>query len=135
MSTSKEEAEEISAQHRKFDLAIDFDGVIHSYTSGWLGFDILVDPPVPGAIEFLKDALKHFRVSIMSTRAAEQKGVVAIKEYLQKYGMTKDEVDKIHVTSVKIHAKIYIDDRGYQFNGTFPAIKYIKTFLPWYKKE
>jgi len=126
--------EEISAQHRKYDVAIDFDGVIHSYKSGWLGFDVLVDPPVDGAIKFLKTVLEHFRVSIMSTRAAEPEGVEAIKNYLKKYGMTDEEVDKINVTSIKIHAKIYIDDRGYQFNGTFPTVEYLRSFLPWYKR-
>ncbi|HUU87889.1 MAG TPA: hypothetical protein VMX17_09060 [Candidatus Glassbacteria bacterium] len=126
--------EEISAQHRKYDVAIDFDGVIHSYKSGWLGFDVLVDPPVDGAIKFLKTVLEHFRVSIMSTRAAEPEGIEAIKNYLKKYGMTDEEVDKINVTSIKIHAKIYIDDRGYQFNGTFPTVEYLRSFLPWYKR-
>jgi len=127
-------SEEISKQHRKYDVAIDFDGVIHSYKSGWLGFDVLVDPPVDGAIKFLKTILKDFRVSIMSTRAAEPEGVEAIKNYLKKYGMTKEEIDKTNVTATKIHAKIYIDDRGYQFNGTFPTMEYLEAFLPWYKR-
>jgi len=126
--------EEISAKHREYDVAVDFDGVIHSYKSGWIDYGTLVDPPVEGAIKFLKEILQTFRVSIMSTRAAEPRGVVAIKEWLEKYGMTPQEVASINVTSEKIHAKIYIDDRGYQFNGEFPTMEYIKNFLPWYKK-
>ena len=34
-------------------LAIDFDGVLHSYSSGWKGSRNIPDPPVDGAIEWL----------------------------------------------------------------------------------
>ena len=34
-------------------LCLDFDGVIHSYTSGWKGARIILDPPVPGALDFI----------------------------------------------------------------------------------
>ena len=34
-------------------LCVDFDGVIHSYTSGWEGIDMIPDPPVEGAIKWL----------------------------------------------------------------------------------
>ena len=44
-------------------LALDFDGVLHSYTSGWQGADVISDPPVPGAIEFLMEAVEHFEVT------------------------------------------------------------------------
>jgi len=33
-------------------LLIDFDGVIHSYTSGWQGAGVISDPPVEGAFDF-----------------------------------------------------------------------------------
>src|ERR1700743_3429981 len=49
-------------------LCLDFDGVIHSYASGWKGADVIPDPPVAGAIEFIREALKHFRVAIFSSR-------------------------------------------------------------------
>ena len=34
-------------------LCIDFDGVLHSYSSGWKGARNIPDPPVTGAIEWL----------------------------------------------------------------------------------
>src|SRR5215467_12984729 len=43
--------------HKK-TLCMDLDGVLHSYTSGWGGHEVIADPPVPGAMEFLYDALK-----------------------------------------------------------------------------
>ena len=35
-------------------LCLDFDGVIHSYASGWKGADVIPDAAVPGAMEFLR---------------------------------------------------------------------------------
>lgn len=32
-------------------VIIDFDGVLHSYTSGRKGADVIPDPPTPGAKE------------------------------------------------------------------------------------
>ena len=31
----------------KKTVVFDFDGVIHSYTSGWKGESVITDPPVP----------------------------------------------------------------------------------------
>ena len=36
-------------------VVFDFDGVIHSYTSGWKGVANIPDPPVPGIREALAD--------------------------------------------------------------------------------
>lgn len=49
-------------------LCLDFDGVIHSYASGWKGANVIHDPPVPGAIAFLREAVQSFRVAIFSGR-------------------------------------------------------------------
>ena len=38
---------------KKFTVAVDFDGVIHSYTTLWFTASVIPDPPVPGAIEWL----------------------------------------------------------------------------------
>ena len=39
----------------KKTVVFDFDGVIHSYTSGWKGATIIPDPPVEGIEQALKD--------------------------------------------------------------------------------
>ena len=56
-------------------VVFDFDGVIHSYKSGWRGEDIIPDPPVNGikeAIDEIKDA--GYDVVVVSTRCRSQKG-------------------------------------------------------------
>ena len=63
-------------------LCLDFDGVIHSYTSGWKGADVIPDPPVPGAMAFLWDATDHFRVAIFSSRSNQPGGMKAMITYV-----------------------------------------------------
>lgn len=67
---------------RKPILCLDFDGVIHSYTSGWKGVDIIPDPPVPGAIDFIVRATGQFTVAVHSSRSKSLRGRRAMKQYL-----------------------------------------------------
>ena len=67
---------------RKRILVLDFDGVIHSYTSGWQGARVIPDPPVRGALEFLVGAIREFDVSILSSRSHQWGGRRAMKRWL-----------------------------------------------------
>ena len=117
----------------KFDVAVDFDGVIHKYTSGFSGVENILDTPVSGAIDVLKEYLQILKVAIFSTRASTPEGIEAIKVWLLKYGMTEKEIESLTITNIKIHANLYVDDRAWHFDGRFPSIKYIKGFKPWNK--
>jgi hypothetical protein len=64
-------------------LVLDFDGVIHSYTSGWKGAAVIPDPPVPGALEFIVGALDRFEVHILSSRSHQRGGRNAMKRWLR----------------------------------------------------
>lgn len=64
-------------------LCLDFDGVLHSYTSGWKGARIIPDDPVPGALEFVVGALDRFRVCILSSRSHQWGGRRAMKQWLR----------------------------------------------------
>ena len=66
-------------------LCLDFDGVIHSYSSGWQGPRTIPDPPVPGSIDFLFEASQHFRVAIFSSRGSYWFGRRAMKCYIWKW--------------------------------------------------
>ena len=50
-------------------LVLDFDGVLHLYSSGWHGPRVVADGPVPGALEFLARATEYFSVAIVSSRS------------------------------------------------------------------
>jgi hypothetical protein len=65
-------------------ISLDFDGVIHSYKSGWEGPRTIVDEPVNGALEFIVTALKKYEVHIFSSRSHYFLGRSAMKRWLRK---------------------------------------------------
>lgn len=67
---------------RKPILCLDFDGVIHEYSSGWKGARCIPDMPVSGALEFIVEALEHFQVCIYSSRSRYLGGKRAMKRWL-----------------------------------------------------
>lgn len=66
-------------------LAFDFDGVLHSYSSGWKGPRTIPDPPVPEALEYLAEALNFFDVQIFSSRSRYLGGRRAMRKWLIKH--------------------------------------------------
>jgi hypothetical protein len=62
-------------------LSLDFDGVIHSYTSGWKGADVIADPPVPGAFQFIGEALQVFLVSMVLDKTS----ALALADHLRDH--------------------------------------------------
>lgn len=61
---------------KKGTVVFDFDGVIHSYTSGWQGEGVANDPIVPGMAEELKRIYTSgYKVVVVSTRCNSRKGM------------------------------------------------------------
>lgn len=123
-------------------LCLDFDGVIHSYTSGWKGACEIPDPPVEGAIAFLREAVKHFRVHIFSSRSCQEGGTTAMASWLGYWVLEhrlSDDEDLAWAASIvwakeKPPAMVSLDDRAMCFEGTWPSIEALKEFQPWYKR-
>jgi hypothetical protein len=126
-------------------LCLDFDGVIHSYTSGWKGADVIPDPPVDGAMEFIWDATEHFRVAIFSSRTNQPGGRNAMKAWLYVHftehcedvatqAMRDATLGDIEWPTAKPAAFVTIDDRALTFDGTWPEISTLLAFKPWNKK-
>ena len=63
-------------------LCIDFDGVLHAYTSGWKGADVIPDPPTDGAMRFLWDAADYFTLAVFSSRSHQPGGKKAMQLWL-----------------------------------------------------
>lgn len=115
-------------KHEKKTIVFDFDGVIHSYTSGWKGIDIIPDKPTDGISEVIRNIRnKGFEVVIVSTRCVEDKGINAIKRFLSDNNI---EVDGIMAN--KPPALVYVDDRAICFNGdTADLEERICNFKSW----
>lgn len=64
-------------------ICLEFDGVIHSYTSGWQGTTVIPDKIVPGSLQFIKVLKEHFQVFIFSQRSTRPGGVGAIKRWME----------------------------------------------------
>jgi hypothetical protein len=141
---------------RKLKIAVDFDGVISSYTEKF-NPSYIGDEPVPGAIEWLSKLLRDgHTVSIFSMRNADNNYLIGlentmnfyemshktgdtitieinadailrgrnlIRNYLIDHGMDPVLVWQLKFPVGKPHFDIYIDDRGYRYNGgEFPEI-------------
>lgn len=123
-------------------LCLDFDGVIHSYKSGWQGADKIPDYPVPGALAFMLEAIDHFTVVIYSSRSHQDGGIEAMKRWL--YNRARYEFGSVDTTETllanigfpthKPSAFVTIDDRAITFTGEWPSIETLQNFKPWNKK-
>jgi hypothetical protein len=114
----------------KKTLLFDFDGVIHSYTSGWKGIDVIPDGPVEGIRELIIKLREEYTVKIYSSRCLEEKGINAIEEYLVKYNIFVDGIARN-----KEKAFLIIDDRAITFKGDCKSlVDEIKNFKVWNKK-
>ena len=115
-------------------ITIDFDGVLHSYKSGWKGADVIPDEPVECAKEFIEEALDNFIVAIYSARSGQTGGIDAMREWMRKHGFPVDH-ERLEFPTVKPSALWGLDDRVDRFTGQFPEMEYIKNFKPWNKRS
>ena len=112
-------------------LVVDFDGVVHSFASGFTSPTALPDAPVPGAMEFLAKAIEKFDVVIVSPRAAHPGGFEAIVAWLQKYNCP-GQVRVWGPEAPLPPAFLTLSARAIQFTGTFPEEpKKMLAFRPW----
>ena len=132
-------------------LCIDFDGVIHSYKSGWKGIDVIPDGPVWdvwgsgfSSIDWLRELVYEknvdgsyvFDVCIYSSRSKESAGISAMQRWLVENGLSEEEARMmIRYPDQKPAAWLTIDDRAICFEGRFPSVEQIVGFRPWNKKH
>lgn len=118
-------------------LCLDFDGVLHSYESGWQGADTILDSPVPGAVEFIHRASEFFRIAVYSSRSHQPGGMAAMKKWLHKAIIDADFdgslFDVIEWPDHKPAAFLTIDDRAMRFTGKWPVAAELLDFKPWNK--
>lgn len=113
-------------------VCLDFDGVVHSYTSGWQGADVIPDPPTNGAKLAVDWMRAHgYRVVIYSARSGQAGGIQAMRNWLALHRIIVDELPHY-----KPPAMVYVDDRAIQFNGDWvDCINEVAGFKTWQEKE
>jgi hypothetical protein len=132
-------------------LCIDFDGVIHSYESGWKGATVIPDPYIPGFFAWAIEATKYFDLVVYSSRSKDPDGPRAMREWLGTQSINAIEVGEVsrdfewsrlfnYITFAheKPAAFLTIDDRAICFKGVWshPDLNptSLITFQPWNKR-
>ena len=95
-------------------VCLDFDGVLHSYRSGWRGAETIPDPPIHGTREAVERLRQSYRVVVYSARCRSPEGRRAVENWLRKHEITVDEV-----CDHKPPALVYVDDRAIPFRGNW----------------
>lgn len=121
----------------RYTIAVDFDGVLHSYSSPWVDEHTIPDPPVPGAIKWLNGIANHFNVVIFTTRGRTWRGRLSVLKWLWSHGASSPDAETwsdlpFKVTNKKPPALVYLDDRAIRFDGNnFPTAQQIHAARPW----
>lgn len=138
----------------KYIICCDFDGVLHSYISGWKGPTVIPDPPVPGALDWIITITENdrFELAVYSSRSKEQGGVQAMFGWLHTHlvdhferthsvdrmnarVMSEKVLERLTFPTQKPAASMTIDDRAFHFQGRFPEPEALLGFQPWTKKK
>jgi hypothetical protein len=106
-------------------VCVDFDGVLKSLESPWAGSAVAAGEPLAGAVLFMEEASKNFRVGIFSSRNFEPGGITAMKGWLRSHGFS---VSDLEFPKSKSPCFVFIDDRAIPFSGTFPTMAEIRSF-------
>jgi len=112
-------------------IAIDFDGVIHSFEFGFHDGTIY-GTPLPGSLESIKKIAEKYKIVIYTAKAKKDRplingktGTELVWEWLKKYKIDTLIAD---VTAEKPRAICYIDDKAIQFINWNQALNDLSTF-------
>jgi hypothetical protein len=109
---------------KKLTVCLDFDGVVHSYHSGWCGDAEIPDAPIHGVERAIRKLREDYRVVIHSVRCNSDQGRQAIENWLARHRIEVDEVCREKPPSL-----VYVDDRAIRFTGDWQAtLDAIRTF-------
>ena len=126
------------------EIALDFDGVLHSDIQGSAG-NYIPDPPVPGAMEKLKEFIECpqiSRIHIFSLRCYENVKDISewvVREFQSAGGNIDTLAEKVTFTVTKPQVTVLIDDRALCFMGDWAdprfSIENILNFSPWNRHD
>jgi hypothetical protein len=101
-----------------------------------MGIDVVADDPVPGAAEFCREVMSRgYKLIVLSTRFCDtvprdvddvfdithevvmdpERGKTAVRKWMEEHGFPHE----IEFSTTKPPASLYVDDRGFRFDGDF----------------
>ena len=129
----------------RYDIACDWDGVIYSFVTGFPERpNEFADDPVPGAINWLTECHMAGKTVVINSTRLEYNDEVTAKEivdamvaWLVRNGCPSEVAHGLHfwTDEGKPRARVYIDDRGYRFEGTFPSVTEMGLMDVWNRNE
>jgi predicted phosphatase len=129
LNNTPENIREHSYPDETYQIAIDFDGVIHKNSKGFYDGTIY-DTPIDGAYEALESISKEFEIIVYTAKARKDRmlingktGTELVWEWLEKYDMKKFVSD---VTAEKPRAVCYIDDKAIKFTNWNSALEEVQ---------
>lgn len=112
-------------------IAIDFDGVIHSFELGFHDGTIY-GTPIQGSVEAIKRIAEKYTIVIYTAKAKKDRPLVNSKtgtelvwEWLEKYNLAQYISD---ITAEKPRCICYIDDKAIQFVNWKQALNDLSKF-------
>lgn len=115
-------------------IVLDFDGTIATYNGEFKSPEQIDGTPIKGTFEFIEKLIKDgYKVCISSSRMSEKSGISAIKEWFINYNFKFES--ELEYSYGKLPAHLYVDDRAFTFNGTYPSISYVKNFKPYHERN
>ena len=110
------------------NIAIDFDGVIHTFDKGWYD-GTCYGEPLPGSLEAIIKLSETHNIIIFTAKAKPSRplvdgktGVQLVREWLEKHEVMKYVSE---ITAEKPRSQIYIDDKGYHFQNWKDTMNYL----------
>ena len=107
------------------NIAVDFDGVIHTFDKGWHD-GTCYGEPIEGSLEALKSLSKNYNVIIFSAKVRPDRPLVngktgkqLVQDWLVKYDVIQYVSD---ITYEKPRAEYYIDDKAIKFENNWKDI-------------
>lgn len=117
-------------------LALDFDGVIHSYEKGWQDGTIY-GTVTPGFFDWAKEMSKHFTLVVYSSRSRTPAGRGHMKRWLKAQWRLVGGAGRMpdfEFAATKPPAWLTIDDRCICFEGHWEHMtkERLQSFRPWH---
>ena len=107
-------------ENQEENLAIDFDGVVHTFDKGWHD-GTCYGEPINGSIEAIKELSNKYNIIIHTAKVKEDRplvggksGIDLVKDWIDKHGLTSYVSE---ITCEKPRAKYYIDDKAIHFTS------------------